>query len=652
MFSVADARRFIAAALVVIMFRMMHDLPTIHMKSPSRVSERVAVRSGGTPRAGFGSGVRAHLFRFGGQGSKSNNDNLDSLDMGGNEEGMEDGAAEMAAGNGDNAVGSIASTVSGGGGGAVEVGGAYNNEGGGFAGDGGAIDDVGGVGGDTGVEENEMFDSSKREIDEAAAVHVREAANNIFIPTVPDDKDDDDSAVTSDRRPCRVTPNCTHWRDWIAMPQDVLLTHRQVRNVKRILEDTKDDDPLTTRQRFTVEVWDPRRKHNPTLPNKPMHVIPMEATFLHFLPPEDVKRKIHETCAVVGNAGTMLHSGLGPYIDAHEAVIRINYAPTRGFERDVGTKTTYDLSNKENSGKLGDGTYQWRNSTLLLSEGHSSVVRKNAYRQLVPASLGRGDSPTPGQNNNNNHPHPVRFLSMSLVSMSRFTWFAIKAELEDRINRELRVELQRSLGAKGASDALSGGLSADQMAVLQQQVLSLREEQQGGAMSLVVAGQQQTRRRAAMMRRRRLLEEEVQEDEERQAGTRDGRGGVETRRSGRRLSQSTQSAESLLASLSNMVDNVPDNMGQQIKHVGQQFKYNPKPMTGMVAVYFALQVCKKVDLYGFQAYRGRRRGAPPYHYFDRRQGMTWVHSFDLAVEAFKEMGKHHHLFLRDKENPM
>ena len=35
----------------------------------------------------------------------------------------------------------------------------------------------------------------------------------------------------------------------------------------------------------------------------------------------------------------------------------------------------------------------------------------------------------------------------------------------------------------------------------------------------------------------------------------------------RRLSQSHQSAESLLASLTNMVDNVPDNMGAQLKHV-------------------------------------------------------------------------------------
>jgi hypothetical protein len=458
MFSVPDLRRFIAAGLVVIMFRIINDLPTLHMKSASRVTERAP---DGIPYgAGFGAGVRAHLFR---RFAEKSNDPIDSLDMGGNEQmENEEDAGSGGVGGGDA------------GGSSVSGGDTYNPEGV----DGATETDGGdGGGGGDGGEENEMFDSSRREVDDAAAeraaAHVREAAGRISIPTVPDD-DEAEQAITAEH-PCVVTANCLHWRDWIQMPQEVLLTHAQVRNIPRVLEENKEEDPLTTRQRFTVEVWDPRRRHNPKLPNKPMHVIPMESTFLHFLPPADLARKKHATCAVVGNAGTMLHTGLGPYIDAHEAVVRINYAPTRGFERDVGasasgphtcahthtflsfspintpaprlslplsltpshplthqsrhacvitgTKTTYDLSNKENSGKLGDGTYQWRNSTLLLSEGHSSVVRKAAYRLLVPASLGRGDSRS-GQ-----VPRPVRFLSMSLVSMSRFTWFAIKVGL-------------------------------------------------------------------------------------------------------------------------------------------------------------------------------------------------------------------------------
>jgi hypothetical protein len=43
--------------------------------------------------------------------------------------------------------------------------------------------------------------------------------------------------------------------------------------------------------------------------------------------------------ALVGNAGSLLDSGLGPKIDGHNTVVRTNYCPTAGYEADVGTKT-------------------------------------------------------------------------------------------------------------------------------------------------------------------------------------------------------------------------------------------------------------------------------------------------------------------------
>uniref|UniRef100_A0A668VGA1 CMP-N-acetylneuraminate-beta-galactosamide-alpha-2,3-sialyltransferase 1 n=1 Tax=Oreochromis aureus TaxID=47969 RepID=A0A668VGA1_OREAU len=49
------------------------------------------------------------------------------------------------------------------------------------------------------------------------------------------------------------------------------------------------------------------------------------------------------TCAVVGNSGNLNGSHYGPLIDFHDIVIRINRAPTKGFERDVGNKTTYHV---------------------------------------------------------------------------------------------------------------------------------------------------------------------------------------------------------------------------------------------------------------------------------------------------------------------
>lgn len=46
-------------------------------------------------------------------------------------------------------------------------------------------------------------------------------------------------------------------------------------------------------------------------------------------------------CAVVGNSGNLRQSQYGQDIDAHDFVLRMNRAPTAGFESDVGSKTTH-----------------------------------------------------------------------------------------------------------------------------------------------------------------------------------------------------------------------------------------------------------------------------------------------------------------------
>ncbi|KAK3257335.1 glycosyltransferase 29 protein [Cymbomonas tetramitiformis] len=75
----------------------------------------------------------------------------------------------------------------------------------------------------------------------------------------------------------------------------------------------------------------------------------------------------------------------------------------------------------------------------------------------------------------------------------------------------------------------------------------------------------------------------------------------------------------------------------------RKFHYHNKPMSGMVAVYFSMQLCDQIDLYGFEAYKEGTK--TPYHYFDRREGMTQVHSFDLAIDVFKTLGAHVNLHI-------
>lgn len=59
-------------------------------------------------------------------------------------------------------------------------------------------------------------------------------------------------------------------------------------------------------------------------------------------------------CAVVGNSGNLRESWYGPHIDSHDLVLRMNKAPTAGFEADVGSKTTHHFVYPESFRELAD----------------------------------------------------------------------------------------------------------------------------------------------------------------------------------------------------------------------------------------------------------------------------------------------------------
>ncbi|KAF6718848.1 CMP-N-acetylneuraminate-beta-galactosamide-alpha-2, 3-sialyltransferase 2 [Oryzias melastigma] len=57
-------------------------------------------------------------------------------------------------------------------------------------------------------------------------------------------------------------------------------------------------------------------------------------------------------CAVVGNSGNLRGSGYGKIIDEHNFIMRINLAPTVGYEEDVGSRTTHQFMYPESAKNL------------------------------------------------------------------------------------------------------------------------------------------------------------------------------------------------------------------------------------------------------------------------------------------------------------
>ncbi|XRB24802.1 glycosyltransferase family 29 protein [Pseudoscourfieldia marina] len=121
------------------------------------------------------------------------------------------------------------------------------------------------------------------------------------------------------------------------------------------------------------------------------------------LPADDARWRF-ESCAVVGNSGKLLFGRrreddgqvehFGREIDEHGAVFRINGAPTRGFEKYVGARTTFDVSNHLNLHRLSlkAGRRTWtrsRGARMVVFESTSYQQYFHGWDRLVARFSGQ-----------------------------------------------------------------------------------------------------------------------------------------------------------------------------------------------------------------------------------------------------------------------
>ena len=64
------------------------------------------------------------------------------------------------------------------------------------------------------------------------------------------------------------------------------------------------------------------------------------------------KKYQYESCALVGNSGSVLRKKFGKYINNHDVIVRFNMAPIGGFEQHVGNRTDVWVNGHEASKRL------------------------------------------------------------------------------------------------------------------------------------------------------------------------------------------------------------------------------------------------------------------------------------------------------------
>eukprot|EP00873_Tetraselmis_striata_P043997 jgi/Tetstr1/464261/TSEL_009065.t1 len=113
------------------------------------------------------------------------------------------------------------------------------------------------------------------------------------------------------------------------------------------------------------------------------HQFAISPASVHWLPPsadELLSNYRWRSCAAVGNSGGLRLAEFGGAINSHDLVLRANQAPTFGYERLVGSKTTFRILNK--SWTAAYAAARFKSQGLPMERSVSLVITRSTGKEF------------------------------------------------------------------------------------------------------------------------------------------------------------------------------------------------------------------------------------------------------------------------------
>ncbi|XP_051927833.1 CMP-N-acetylneuraminate-beta-galactosamide-alpha-2,3-sialyltransferase 1-like [Hippocampus zosterae] len=114
---------------------------------------------------------------------------------------------------------------------------------------------------------------------------------------------------------------------------------------------------LTGKQNLSMEAFDWWKQLQPLEEQTIEYYRAVADSLLKTFPAMSKGAERFGTCAVVGNSANLKDSHYGRLIDIHDVVLRMNKSPIKGYEDDVGSKTSHRLMYPESATDLDNVTH-------------------------------------------------------------------------------------------------------------------------------------------------------------------------------------------------------------------------------------------------------------------------------------------------------